>query len=81
MIFAFSFLQAVRLALPLSFLTRSALGSLNSAFNIKAHGTGFRYAASVNSDDIGVSTSDDLAVSKHRYHFIKCSSHDLSSTQ
>ena len=65
MVLPLSFLRAAKLALPFSLLAKSVLGSLsqNSAFNIKAHGTGFRYASSVSSDDIGVSTSDDLAVS------------------
>ena len=48
--------------LPISLWTGSAYA--RSAFNIKAHGTGFRYATSgqVSADDIGVSTSDDLSV-------------------
>ena len=57
MVLPLSFLQVAKLALPFALLAKSVLGSLsqNSAFNIKAHGTGFRYASSVSSDDIGVS--------------------------
>ena len=65
MVLPLSLLQVLELSLPFSLLARSAFAANDLAgFNIKAHGTGFRYATTVSSNNTQVSTSDDLSVSK-----------------
>ena len=59
-------LQLIQNTLPFSFCAGTALAA-NSAFKVKSHGTGSRYAAaSVSSDsDNVISTGDDLFVSSY----------------
>ena len=64
MVLPFPLLQLAQHVLPLSLFAGTALAA-NSAFNVKSHGTGWRYATTASSGDSGdvISTGDDLTVS------------------
>ncbi|KAI0743088.1 aspartic peptidase domain-containing protein [Daedaleopsis nitida] len=63
MLLPLSLLQLAELLLPVSLLVGAAVAK-PSAFNIKAHGTGYRYqsgTSNINAKDINVTTTNDLS--------------------